>query len=84
MNTTQIRKVSVGNGQPDNMMHYQLNKIYTINGQPFTLTDIVMDRQLLELKKLGYNLFVSNGEVKLLWKTLVDLPMVIENNISFD
>lgn len=87
MNTTQIRKISVGNGQPDDMMHYQVNKNYKINGRQFVLTDIILVRSLLEIGKISYELYVSDATdmtVKVLWKTLIDLPMVIENNISFD
>lgn len=87
MNTTQIRKVSVGNGQPDSMMHYQVNKNYNINGKQFILTDIILVRSLLEIGKIAYELYVSDvmdTRVKVLWKTLIDLPMIIENNISFD
>lgn len=80
---TQIRKISVGNGHPDYMMHFQVGKVYTINNSQFTLTEIFLEPSLLEKGVLAYNLYVSDGEVRVLWKTLVDLPMIIENNISF-
>jgi hypothetical protein len=84
MNNTQIRKVSVGNGHPDQMMHYQVGKVYTINNKQFELTDILLVQELLEKGILAYHLYVFDGEVRLLWKTLINLPMVIENNISFE
>lgn len=81
---TQIRKISVGNGHPDQMMHFQVGKIYTINNSQFTLTEILLESSLLEKGFLAYNLYVSDGNVRVLWKTLINVPMVIENNISFE
>lgn len=80
---TQIRKISVGTGHPDQMMHFQVGKQYNINNQLFILTEILLESSLLEKGLLAYNLYVSDGEVRTLWKTLINVPMVIENNISF-
>jgi|GEM_PF-2208012 hypothetical protein len=81
---TQIRKISVGNGHPDHMMHFQVGKLYIINNSQFTLTEILLESSLLEKGILAYNLYVTDGEVRILWKTLINIPMVIENNISFE
>lgn len=80
---TQIRKISVGNGHPDQMMHFQVGKEYNINNSRFTLTEILLETSLFEKGFLAYNLYVTDGEVRVLWKTLINVPMVIENNISF-
>lgn len=80
-----IRKISVGTGHPDQMMHYQVGKKYNLSGITYELTDILLDRELLNKGKLAYNIFIANSnEGKVLWKTLVDVPMVIENNINFE
>lgn len=80
-----IRKISVGTGHPDQMMHYQIGKKYNLSGVVYELTNIILDRELLSKGKLAYNIFIANSnEGKVLWKTLVDVPMVIENNINFE
>lgn len=80
-----IRKISVGTGHPDNMMHYQIGKEFNLMGNYYTLTDIILDREMLQIGKLCYNLYVKdtkNGG-KVLWKQLIDVPTVIEHNITF-
>ena len=80
-----IRKISVGTGHPDNMMHYQVDKEYNLSGNRYKLTDIHIDRELLQIGKVAYNLYLQepNG-AKVLWKQLIDVPVVVENNINFE
>lgn len=87
MENTQIRKFSVGSGHPSQMMHYQVGKELTLNNKIYRITNIVLDRDLINLGKFGYNIYVKCEDVDspiLLWKTLIDVPMIIENNIAFD
>lgn len=79
-----IRKISVGKGHPDEMMHYQVGKNYSLSGNSYVLTDILLDTELLEKGKLAYNIYIANNDGKVLWKTIIDVPVIIENNINFD
>jgi len=38
---------------------------------------------MLSLGRSVYNIYISNAEGKVLWKTIDGLPVVIENNIDF-
>lgn len=80
----QIRKISVGNGHPDQMMHYQVGKVCNLSNNPYTITDIVMDKELISLGKLAYNVYIADSRGKVLWKTIVDVPCVVEYNINFE
>jgi hypothetical protein len=80
----QIRKISIGRGHPNEMMHYQVGKEVNLNGNVYTVTDIFMDKDLIGIDKVGYNIYIANKDGKVLWKTLIDIPVIIENNISFE
>lgn len=79
-----IRKISVGDGHPDRMMHYQVGKEYNLSGNKYVLTDILMDMELMSIGKVAFNIYVANDDGKVLWKTIVDVPVIIENNIDFE
>ncbi len=79
-----IRKISVGNGHPDQMMHYQIGKEYNLQGRKYHLSNILLEPELFSEGKLAYNLYLRNDDGTVCWKTLVDVPMVIEYNINFD
>lgn len=79
----QIRKISLGEGHPDKMMHYQVGKRYLLSSKEYELTDIVVDRELFEKGKLAYNIFIANDVEKVLWKTIIGVPAVVEYNIDF-
>lgn len=80
----QIRKISVGKDYPDGVLHYQAGKVINLAGKPYEVTDILIDRELLEQGKAVYNIYIANDKGKVLWKTIVDVPVVIENNINFE
>ncbi|NRA77264.1 MAG: hypothetical protein HRU18_03565 [Pseudoalteromonas sp.] len=80
-----IRKISVGKGHPDDMMHYQVGKVYNLSGREYILSSILLDMDLLEKGKLAFNVYISSrGKGTLLWKTVVDVPVIVENNINFE
>lgn len=79
-----IRKISVGNGHPDQMMHYQIGKEYTLQGRKYCLSNISLEPELLYKGKLAYNIYLQNNDETVCWKTLVDVPMVVEYNIDFE
>lgn len=81
---SQIRKISLGDGHPDNMMHYQVGKSYVLSGKSYTLTDIILDRELINTGKLAYNIYIANSYGKVLWKTVIGVPVVVEYNINFE
>lgn len=81
-----IRKISVGTGHPDQMMHYQVGKNYNLSGTTYELTDILLDKELLQKSKIAYNIYIvdKNNGGKVLWKTIIDVPVVVEYNINFE
>ena len=89
MNTI-IRKISIGRGYPDGI-HYKLGSEIRLNRVRYEVTGIHLDRDLLELGKLGYNVYIKKVPeyqdepvAEVLWKTIIDQTVVIENNIDFD
>ena len=81
-----IRKISIGSGgHPDNMMHYQVGVEYNLAGTKYKLTDIHLDKELLQLGKVVYNLYLQEPDgAKVLWKQIIDVPIIVENNINFE
>lgn len=80
----QIRKISVGKDYPDGVLHYQVGKTINLADKPYEVTDIIIDVELLVQGKSVYNIYIANNKGKVLWKTIIDVPVVIENNINFD
>lgn len=79
-----IRKLSVGSNYPDGAIHYQVGKTVRLQGTPYEVSEI---RQATEPQyefKSAYHIFITNEEGKVYWKTVVDVPVVVENNISFE
>lgn len=81
-----IRKISIGSGgHPDNMMHYQVGVEYNLGGTKYKLTDIHLGKELLQLGKVVYNLYLQEPDgAKVLWKQIIDVPVIVENNINFE
>lgn len=79
-----IRKISVGKDYPDGVLHFQVGKNIRLVGVPYMITDILLDQDMLSLGKSVYNIYISNEDGKVLWKTIDGLPVVIENNIDFN
>jgi hypothetical protein len=90
MNTI-IRKISVGKEYPNGCIHYQLGSVVNLKGNKYKVSHILMDREAMALGKLIYNIYISNipeydnqPVSELLWKSIADVPVVVENNIDFD
>lgn len=79
-----IRKISVGKDYPDGVIHYQKGKQINLVGVPYTITDILINKEAKELGKVVYDIYIANENGKVLWKQVIDLPVVVENNINFD
>lgn len=79
-----IRKISVGKNYPDGSIHYQVGKQMNLQGTQYTITDILLNPDFKENGKLAYDIFIANEQGKVLWKTVVDIPVMIENNINFE
>lgn len=82
MNT--IRKISVGNGHPDSMMHYQVGRVHNLGGNVYTLVKITHDTELFNKGIMGYNIYIKDDISTILWKTLINVPTVVEFNIDFE
>lgn len=81
---TDIRKISVGTNYPDNSMHYQVGKTFKLQTVEYTVERIAVNRELKMQGKTAYDIFLSNSEGTVLWKTIVDMPVIVENNIDFE
>jgi len=77
-----IRKISVGKDYPNGSIHYQVGKRMNLLGIDYTITLIALEK--VEGDKVGYNIYISNkDEGIILWKTIIDMPIHIENDITF-
>lgn len=81
---TDIRKISVGKDYPDRAMHYQVGTTVRLQGEPYKVDSIIPNQNLRGIGKDAYDIFIKNDNGKVLWKTIVDVPVVVENNIDFD
>lgn len=80
----QIRKISVGKDYPDGVLHYQVGKIINLVHNPYETKEILIDQDLLSIGKTAYNIYIANDKGKVLWKTIIDVPTVVEYNINFE
>ena len=82
---TDIRKISIGVNYPDGVMHYQVGKKIKLQDTSFEIVAIEKRESFLNLKSSNiYDIYVSDGEGSVLWKTIEDMPVVIENNVNFE
>ena len=81
---TDIRKISVGKDYPDGAMHFQVGKEIKLQGIPYEVAKININEELRKEGKTAYDVYLSNNEGTVLWKTVCDLPIMIENNINFE
>jgi len=84
MNNTIIRKVTVGKNYPDKAMHFQVGVEYNLQGVPYKLVQILENESLSERGHMAYDIFLENEGEVVLWKTLVDMPCIVENDINFE
>lgn len=81
---TDIRKISIGKDYPNGGMHYQVGKEIRLQGVPFIVSHFLLNEEYLQEGKKAFDVCIRNDEGTVIWKTLVDMPMVIENNVNFD
>lgn len=82
--TTDIRKISVGRDFPDGAIHYQVGKPIRLQGEPYTVAKILVNKNYKLEGKTAYDIYLSNDDGTVLWKTVVDMPVLVENNINFE
>lgn len=81
---SQIRKISVGKDYPDGVLHYQVGKNIKLSSAYYRITDILEHTQLEYETTRSFDIFISNQEGKVLWKTISGVPAVVEYNIDFE
>jgi hypothetical protein len=82
--TTDIRKISVGKDFPDGSLHYQVGKSIKLNNNFYVIAAILPNKEEEAKGKSAYDIYISNSLGTVLWKTVIDVPVVIENNIDFE
>jgi hypothetical protein len=76
-----VRKISVGKDYPNGCIHYQVGKPIILLDVKYVISEILLEK--VEGEKLGYNIYIRNDEGSLVWKTLIDMPIHIENDVTF-
>ena len=80
-----IRKLSVGKDYPDGAMHFQVGKPFRLSNTEYIVNRISINPDYLKKEdKIAYDVFLTTGEGTVLWKTIVDMPVIVEDNINFD
>ena len=80
---SKIRKISVGQGFPNSCIHYQIGKSAGQRG--FVISDILLDGEALDkFNKIIYNIYIRGEEDTVVWKSIHDVPVVVEYNVDFD
>lgn len=77
-----IRKISVGVDFPKKVMHYQVGKEMTLMGEPFVIAAIMLEE--VYKGKMGYNIYLEGETSTILWKQVVDMPVHLEFDITFE
>ena len=80
---SKIRKLSVGSDYPNGCLHYQVGKSLSLGKGRYIITEIVLNKDMIKLGIKQYDIYISNGEDKVLWKD-VDVPCVAEYDIDFE
>ena len=81
---TDIRKISVGKNYPEGAIHFLVGKQVTLQGEQFTVSSIIQNEEYAKEEKIAYDIYLENSGGTVLWKTIYDVPVVIENNINFE
>ena len=79
---TDIRKISVGKDYPDGAMHYQVGKTMRLQGIPYEIYLISSEKG--ERNSSHFDIFIKNENGIVKWKSIIDMPVIVENNINFD
>lgn len=81
---TEFRKISVGRDFPDGAIHYQVGKTVNLQSVPYVISKIATNPQYKKENKVAYDIFITNEGGTLRWKTIHDMPVVVEDNIDFE
>lgn len=81
---TDIRKISIGKDYPDGAMHYQVGKTIRLQSVPYQIHSILERKKKFFQDKSAYDIYIHNEDGAVLWKTIEDMPVVVENNINFE
>ena len=76
-----IRKLSVGTDFPNGVMHYQVGKTMNLMGESYAVSTILKETTLSG--KVTYNIYIKGNEDSILWKSVIDMPVHIEYDITF-
>jgi len=77
-----IRKVSVG-PNPKDCMAYSVGQS-VIDGS-YKITDIILDDRTLHKTTVHkYDIYVEKNNERFLWKSVMNCPCVVENDLKFD
>lgn len=76
-----IRKISVGTDFPNGVMHYQTGKKFEVLGESCEVVNIVQEVIISTI--IGYNIYVQGKDTTFLWKSIVNMPVHIEYDITF-
>jgi len=82
-----IRKLSVGKDFPDKVIHYQVDKLIRLNSKPYIISDIILNRDMLEETGTScFNIFIKSeiDNYTILWKSVIDMSVVVEYNINVE
>lgn len=83
-----IRKISVGKGFPNDVIHYVVGQGYVIpnlEGESidYIITSITRDIEYTQLTGSStYNIYVNDGEETFLWKTIENMPVKVEYDLK--
>lgn len=81
---TDIRKLSVGKDFPDGAIHYQVGKTIRLQNEPYIVHQISINQVYKSEGKIAYDIYLANEGGAVLWKTVCDMPVLVENNINFE
>lgn len=81
---TDIRKISVGKEYPDGAIHYQVGKVIKLQSTPYNINSIRLNNRLQSIGIEAYDIYISNEYGTVLWKTIQNMPIIVENNVDFE
>lgn len=77
-----IRKISVGTDYPRGCMHIQVGKEFDFSGSTYTVCNIKLEEESDGSKV--YRVYLETNGVKVLWKEIMGMPVVVETKIDFE
>ena len=77
-----IRKLSVGKDYPNGSIHYQVGKQMNLMSRPYTISAILYEE--VSGGCMAYCIYIEGEHSTVLWKQVVDMPVHVELDITFD